>query len=105
MPTITTDQMRYWTNDQRQRAIDWARANGLNENDVSAGKAIEIGEGAIAYHRIVRAENGRALLHPTRPDEMWLEPEIARYLVPLPDGLELPDGFECPPRDDEQWEP
>jgi hypothetical protein len=87
MPTITPDQMATWTDRQRNRAIDWARANGLNENDVSVSRSIEIGEGALAYHRIVRDRRGHGLLHPTRPNEMWLEPEIARYLVELPDGL------------------
>jgi hypothetical protein len=87
MPTITPDQMRHWTNEQRQRAIDWARANGLNENDVSAMKPIEIGEGAIAYHRFVRNSDGKIQRHPTLANEAWTEPEIARYLVELPDGL------------------
>jgi hypothetical protein len=87
MPVITPDQMRYWTDGQRDRAMNWCRANRIDPDDVSATRAIEIGEGAIAYHRYVRNEQGKIQRHPTQANEVWTEPEIARYLVELPDGL------------------
>lgn len=87
MPTITPEQIYTWTDEQRRRASDWASANGLNPNDVAVAKGIEIGEGAIAYHRLVRNEYGKILRRPDSADEVWTEPEIARYLVELPDGL------------------
>jgi hypothetical protein len=67
MSMITPDQMATWTDEQRGRAIAWARANGLNPNDVCAGKPIEIGEGAILYHRFVRNERGFVQLRPRQP--------------------------------------
>lgn len=84
---ITPEQMASWNAEQRHRAIDWARANGLNENDVSATKPIEIGEGAILYHRFVRNDRGKVQLRPDSPDEIWTEPEIARLIVMPPPGL------------------
>lgn len=87
MPTISPEQIYTWTDEQRRRAMDWAWANGINPNDVRAGGGIEIGEGAILYQRFVRNERGRLQLRPGSADEAWTEPEIARYLVELPDGL------------------
>lgn len=87
MTTITPDQMANWTAEQRHRAMDWARANGTEPNDVSASKPVEIGEGAILYHRFVRNERGKVQLRPDSLDEVWTEPVVTRYVVELPDGL------------------
>ena len=87
MPTITPEQIYTWTDGQRDRAMNWCRANRINPDDVRAGGGIEIGEGAILYQRFVRNERGRVQLRPGSADEVWTEPEIARYLVELPDGL------------------
>lgn len=83
---FTTDQMRHMPDAEREQAMAWIRANGLDPYDVSVGGPIILdevdGQQVIRYHAFVRTAEGKKQVRPDR-DTVWIEERTTPLIIPF----------------------
>ncbi|MET7648360.1 hypothetical protein ABZS83_33010 [Streptomyces sp. NPDC005426] len=75
--------------EHREALCQWAEANKLDPKDVAAGPGLTVERTgrrtSIVYQEIQRGADGRALVDPSTPDEVWTVRKATPLISPLDD--------------------